>query len=402
MTDDNPLVKLGLQKELVESLHRQGRLDEFLRTYYRSIQAHIHPDRGGDSKLAAAVNAAYGEIQRRPANVEYWIRSMSNGSGSNPEHLAIIEGLTARVEELQKVEINYRDLQKSYAELLASKAGDGTKADVRRASPRARREDRAREEVFEEDFEEETEFDDAPSVKKPKARRVDADAGSAARTKIKERAVPKTEPIVLPDLISYGMDGKPLVKYTAYLDSEAVRKADGDYLIKSQHEFKKYFASTKDGRRLPSTRELYAMAERLQDSKNPAFPGLVSDMKKSWLGSGTKTGYKKNTITHPDYDPIKCTIPIGNHWLDEVIKDAEWRKVLQALFGPKDVERVPEVLQTISGKRPYIWTPDVSGRESTPERAVWLDIGTDRFYLSCYFNPIYGYGRARGVRVEIA
>ena len=392
MNDNNPFTKLGLQKDLVESLHRQGRLDDFLRTYYRSVQVYVHPDKGGNSTLAAVINSAYTEIQRKPTNIESWIGSMSNGE-VNSEYVSIIEGLTARVEELQGVEKEYRKLQEEYARLLTSQNG-GRSADVRRASPKTKR----TEKDFADDFEDDVSGDDAPHVKKPKAKRVDTDADPAARTKTKERSVPKTEPIVLTHLTSYGMDGKP-IKYNAYLDSEAVRKADGSYLTDSQVGFEKYFASGKDGRRLPSLREWYAMTVLLRDTKVTAFDGLIRDMKDSWLCTGTKIDYKNNTITHPGYDPIKCAFPAGDHWLDEVIEDKKWRKVLQALFGPKDVEIVPETLQTISGKRPYIWTPDTSGRKSHPERAAWLDIGADWFDLKGNYDPIIINGRSRGVRV---
>ncbi|MBI4147524.1 hypothetical protein HY494_02630 [Candidatus Woesearchaeota archaeon] len=391
--DDNPFVKLGLQKEIVESLHRQGRLNEFLRTYYRSIQIYVHPDRGGDNNLATMVNAAYDEVQRRPANVEGWIRSMGNDHG-NSEYLALIERLTAKVEELQGVEINYRSLQEKYAALLASRNGDGTKADVRTASPRAKKEH---------DFEEHIGRDvwaADPEVKRSRAKRVDADGGVRAETKKSARTTTTTEPIVIPDLISYGMDGKPAAKYTAYLDGKAVRKADGSYLINNQLSFEKYFASKKDGRRLPNASEWYAMIERLYDTKNPALEGIVCDLRESWLCTGTKINYTGNIIIHPGSDHINCAIPNGNHWLDEVIDDGEWKKVLRALFGPKDVERVPEVLEVVNGKRPYIWVPDATGRKSAPERAVWFDIATVRFGLDCLDDPVSGFGRARGVRRE--
>ncbi len=398
MDDSNPFTRLGLQKELVESLHRQGRLNDFLRTYYRSIQTHVHPDRGGDSALSATINAAYNAIQQKQSNIESWIRSMSNGD--NPEHLAIIEGLAAKVEEYQGMENDYRILQQQYAELLISRNSGGMKADVRKAAPRARRE----EESFTDDFEESIgrDFGFTPEVKRPRARRVDADAAPTRKEAAKGRTASKIEPIVLTDLISYGMDGKPAAKYTAYLDGEAVCKADGSYLIETQRGFEKYFASKKDGRRLPDARELYAVIERLHDTKNPALGGIVSDMESSWLCTGTGIDYKKNIIVHPGFGSTECIFPAGSHWLDEVVDDNNWKKVLQAVFGPKDVERVPEILQAVSRKRPYIWTPDASGRKSLPERAVWLNISTDRFDLCCDFNPIIGDGRVRGVRVESA
>lgn len=402
MDDANPFTKLGLQKDVVESLHRQGRLDEFLRTYYRSIQPYIHPDRGGDSALAAKINAAYDSLRRNPECLEAWVRSMSNGNDSNPEYLALIEGLSAKVEELQGMETEYRKLQEQYARLLVSRTGDGTKAKVRTASPRAERDG----DEFYSASDDGSDFtEEAPAVRRPRARRVDtADVDPAPRaatgTKTK-RAAPKAEPIVLENLISYNLDGKPAATYTAYLDGEAVRGADGEYLIKSQREFEKYFASGKDGR-LPTAMEWYAMIERLHDTKNPALEGIVRDMKESWLCTGTGIDYAANTIVHPGHGTIACPIPAGDHWLDEIIGDKKWKKVFQALFGPKDVERLPEVFQAVSGKRTYIWTPSAESRKSYPERAVWVIIDSDRFDLICNLIPIIILGRSRRVRVESA
>lgn len=409
MDDSNPFAKLGLQKEVVQFLHRQGRLDEFLRTYYRSIQIHIHPDRGGDSALAAAVNAAYDTIRRQPAHIEAWIKTMSNGHGINPEYLELIEGLTAKVEELQGVEKDYRKLQEQYAELLASRTGDGTKADVRRASPKAERED-----VSTDDFEESIGrdfFGDAPEVKRPKARRVDAEADAAARTRKagREKATPSiAEPIVLENIFLYDLKGKAALAYKRLeLDGEAVRGRDGKYLIKTQQEWNDYYehAYTTERKELPSLPLLYAMIERMHDEKHPALASVVQDMRENWLCAGTVINYQKDIATHKWIDSkynVTCKIPLGNHWLDEAIKTKDWKQALQALFMPKDVERVPKVLHAVSGKRPYIWTPDTEGRKSNPERAVWLDIGTDWFYLGCTNYPISNFGRARGVRGESA
>ncbi len=389
MSDDNPFARLGLQKEIVESLHRQGRLNEFLRTYYRSIQAYVHPDKGGDNALAVAINSAYDAIQRRPGNVDDWVRSMSNGSSSNPEHLAIIEGLAAKVEELQVMEGDYRNLQQQYAELLTSRTG-GVKAKVRKAAPR--------DEWKADDFEEESDrFADIPAVKKPRARRVDA-AGAAAKAAAKERIVSEAKPIIIPNLISYDLAGRPLV-YNLTLDGEAIRKADDSYFLSSQCGFEECFASEKEGR-LPSTRELYALIERLHNTESPSLAGIIRDLREAWLCTGTKIDYSKNIITHPDFEPISCTIPAGDHWLDEIITEKKWRKTFQALFGPKEVDRVPELLQAVSGKRPYIWTPSAESRKANPERAVWLSSYADRFGLDCYNLPISLNGRARRVRIE--
>ncbi|MBI4147433.1 hypothetical protein HY494_02155, partial [Candidatus Woesearchaeota archaeon] len=67
-------------------------------------------------------------------------------------------------------------------------------------------------------------------------------------------------------------------------------------------------------------------------------------------------------------------------------------------FLQHDVEETTNMLQKVSGKRPYIWTPDAAKRKSNPERAVWFDIHADRFDLYCDNDPIVDLGRARGVR----
>ncbi|MEK6900666.1 MAG: hypothetical protein AABX05_06070, partial [Nanoarchaeota archaeon] len=68
----------------------------------------------------------------------------------------------------------------------------------------------------------------------------------------------------------------------------------------------------------------------------------------------------------------------------------------------RDVVEAVSILKQASGKEPYIWTPDESGRKSLPERAVWLGIDADRFDLDCLYYPISSNGRARGVRQESA
>ena len=394
---DNPFARLGLQKDLVESLHRQGRLDDFLRTYYRNIQVHVHPDRGGDGALAATINAAYNEIQRKPASVQSWIQNMSNGHGINPEYLELIEGLTAKVEELQGVEKDYRKLQEDYAILLASQNGDGTKADVRRASPKAKR----KEDVFADDSDEDISVDDAPEVKRPRAKRVDADADAAARTRKArpEKAAHSTvEPIMLENIILYGRDGIPARVYKHLeLDREAVRRGDGRYLTKSQEEWETYFAGS--GKKLPTAAEWYAIMDQMHTTKHPALKGIILDLTENWLCTSTRINYAKNIIRHPDFGDITTGIPSGDHWLDEVVKKKVWKDGLEMMLLAKDAHEAVKTLHAISGKRPYIWTPDAAGRKSNPERAVWLNIGTDWFILNCYIDPIGNDGRARGVRV---
>ena len=97
MDSDNPFDKLGLKRAVVEDLARRGRLDDFVKGYYRLSQLYLHPDQGGDTSLSAMINSAYSAIEKADSRQrEAWISSMQNGA--TPEHIALIEGLVARVE----------------------------------------------------------------------------------------------------------------------------------------------------------------------------------------------------------------------------------------------------------------------------------------------------------------
>ena len=107
-------------------------------------------------------------------------------------------------------------------------------------------------------------------------------------------------------------------------------------------------------------------------------------MRESLLCTGTKVDYRNSNL------------PVGNGYLDELLLNSTWRTALQDLLQ-YDAEEAMNVLQRVSGKSLYIRTPDAYGRISYPERAVWLDILTDRFYLNYDSDPIDSLGRARGV-----
>ena len=362
-----------------------------------SIQLQVHPDRGGDTTLAARINASYSAIQQNPTTIEMWIKQMHDGNGASEECLAIIEGLTAKVEELEKVERDYRTLQDKYVQVLASRTGSGEKAEVRKAAPRT-----AEREIFEEEPDDRASRE--PEVKRPRARRVDAAETRAGEKMASKRETPsRVKPIVLENLVLYGMGGKPAHRYERIeFDGEAVRGSDGEYLIKSQNDWNEYFSRLGDGRRLPSLPEVYVIMERLHETKHPALAGIVRDLTESWLCTGTKNDYLDSTIIHPGYGTIECPLPLGDHWLDEVVENKPLENALQALLMCKDAKKAVKVLREVSGERPYIWTPSAEGRKSRPERAVWLNASTDGLYLYCGNIPINSLGRARGVRVVSA
>ena len=168
------------------------------------------------------------------------------------------------------------------------------------------------------------------------------------------------------------------------LDGEAGRGVDGKYLFNSMNGWKEHYAGTE--KRLPTVAELISCLWQSEQKKDSvALQGMLRDMKEDWLCAG-KINYNNSNL------------PVGNGYLVDLVRDHTWKKALEDELFQYDAPETIDMLQRVSGKRPYIWTPDATGRKSNPERAVWLSINTDRFNLYCYDNPIYDLGRARGVR----
>ena len=191
---------------------------------------------------------------------------------------------------------------------------------------------------------------------------------------------------------------EPIVLGNLALDGEAVRGEDGKYLLKTQQEWMSYLAYL--GKRLPTLPEYFVFIHHLQKENHHASKGLLQDLLESWLYTGTIFGYQSNnTITHlgDETRVIPCAIPEGEGYLDILVKDDDWQKVVQTAFEHPDVDEVVEVLQKFSGKRPYIWTPTASSRKATPKRAAWFGCSSYSLDLNGYSN-LYYYGAARGVR----
>jgi len=116
---DNPFEQLGLNKTLINYLRQKDLLDEFLKKHFRMLQCMVHPDRGGNDELSKLVNKAYSAIYQNPQNVDYWIEEIGEGE-PNSELLAIIGGLTDKVECLQEIEQRYIESRDHNAELLTT------------------------------------------------------------------------------------------------------------------------------------------------------------------------------------------------------------------------------------------------------------------------------------------
>ncbi len=176
---------------------------------------------------------------------------------------------------------------------------------------------------------------------------------------------------------------EPIVLDNLVLDGEAERGADGSYLLKNQREWEEHFAGM--GKRIPTVSEYVRFIDYTRQNNRPAFNGIMRDLEETWLCAG-KIDYSKSNL------------PVGNGPVDQLLEDPFWQIALEDELFHYNAQRTVALLQEATGKRPYILTPDASGRKSLPERAVWLYIGADWFLLNCYGDPIDGNGRARGVR----
>lgn len=206
-------------------------------------------------------------------------------------------------------------------------------------------------------------------------------------------------------IILYGPKGEILSSYTLDIEGEVLKDRKGNDVIKSQEEWIRYYAGLGTqllNRRLVTLTEIYAVIEQWEGTKNPALDGMVDDLRKSDLCTGTQFGYHNNhaLITHlGDSDPfnIPCTIPEESGYLDDLIKHDEWQTVVQGALLCKEVDKAVELLHSVSGKRPYITTPIAKSRKSCSKRAAELFIN-DKFYLNCDSSPNGHCGCSRGVR----
>src|SRR3989344_3052275 len=175
---------------------------------------------------------------------------------------------------------------------------------------------------------------------------------------------------------------EPIIVGNLVLDGEAVCHSDGTY-TDSQQGWENFFLSI--GKRIPTVKEYIITLKKLDERNDPALQGILQDLWESRLCAG-KINYDKSNL------------PVGDGYLDVLVKDSAWRRGLEDEMFQYDAPETMDMLQRVSGKRPYIWTPDAAERKSYPERAVWLDVGSGRFYLYCYYIPVGISGRARGVR----
>ena len=361
MIAENPFDQLGLKKKLMLYLHKEGRLDDFLKGYKRLTHTSIHPDLGGSHDLAAMVNGAYAAIKEHPEQIPAWIQGMHNGA--SPEHLSLIEDLAVEVERLQKIEKDYGLLREQYAALLvAQQAGEEQKVKTAPASSSAR-----------------SAGGGDPGVRTPP--RVDYEEPKRGRAESSKKA----EPIILSDIILYDARGKPARTYKKVtLDAGAIREGSS-YAVKTQDGWITFFK--KMGGEMPSLPLFYAIIERLQNEKNPIAGDILKDCKENWICTSTRFDYTKNSITHgygfASAETFMVPLPIGGSVVKNVLTKDEWRTFLQAALMPKDLDKAIALLDTWSGVPSYVWTASSESRHTHPARAAFLYANSDWLLLHC-------------------
>ena len=175
---------------------------------------------------------------------------------------------------------------------------------------------------------------------------------------------------------------EPITVGNLILDGEAEHDVSGNYLLKSQQSWEQYYAGS--GKRIPTVGKYIITLKQLDKRNDPALQGILQDLREDWLCAGT-------------IDYSSSNLPLEGGYLDVFVKDQAWRRALEEELFHYDAPETVDMLQRISGKRPYIWVPDAKGRKSYPNRAAWLGIDIDGFYLDCDGDPIDNGGRARGV-----
>src|SRR3989344_5244795 len=99
------------------------------------------------------------------------------------------------------------------------------------------------------------------------------------------------------------------------LDGEAERDCKGKYMRNTQQGWATRYAGT--GKRIPALAEIISgIRQADQQNDSAALQGILQDLREDWLCAGKL-----------DYD--RSNLPVGNDYLDVLVKDSAWRKALQ-------------------------------------------------------------------------
>ena len=202
------------------------------------------------------------------------------------------------------------------------------------------------------------------------------------------------EPITLHDIVLYDEAGQPWRKYkTVTLAGEALKDANCSYIRRTQDEWISHYAERKES--LPSLPLVYAIIEKLCEEKNPAGALILTELHRYSMCTSTRNNYESNTIIH-DYGrlPIKidCPVPKKGGWAKDVTKE-KWRTTLQALLMCRDVDKAVNIIEGFS--KVHFYLGSASNTESSPVRAAFVNILTNKFDMSCgYILDMAGISRS--------
>ncbi|MEK6899614.1 MAG: hypothetical protein AABX05_00675 [Nanoarchaeota archaeon] len=189
---------------------------------------------------------------------------------------------------------------------------------------------------------------------------------------------------------------KSIILDDLLLDGEAAKDSKGRYQIKNSEEWNKYYANF--GKRLPDFPEYFRFIRRMDYTTSVS---LRRDLQENYLCTGTRLNYDTHAITHFGAGKtivMPHSFPEGEGYMDELIKYPSWRTIIREMFQYADVDEALEILNKSIGKRPYLLTNFSIKVGNFSGGAVWIDINSDRFKLSC--TPIIILGRARGISVD--
>jgi hypothetical protein len=294
-----------------------------------------------------------------------------------------LEQLLPEFERLKEVEQKYEKLREDYAQLLSG-GFSGRDSEIKTAKPSGRK---ARTESSgrtppKVDFSE-------PEIKTPPR-----SSGRASEPEKKsEEAKISVESIELSDLVLYDARGKPFKKYDRIvIDGSCPKKTDGSYITKTQDDWAVY--AKEKGKRILPFPLLVAAVEKMSETKHPGLPDLVKDIQKSWYCTSSRIDYSEEKMIHgygfPESFAQEFNLPIGDTYLDEIVRERAWRSALQSLFMSRDLEKSIATLKNIFKVRPYIWSPSADNRKSNPLRAVFVNASPTSLLLFCS-NPFFSY-----------
>ncbi len=197
-----------------------------------------------------------------------------------------------------------------------------------------------------------------------------------------------------------------------------------------------YWNKVEDGRVMASAGDLYQAFKLLRKmheygtaKQQTQAECYLDNLRKDFLWSGTEGGLTCSTRLF--YSQTSLDAKIVHHYrcrkpelttettievpvyrdipIEKIVGEEKGLAYLQALLDTQDDgETIIQTVEFVSGKNKsniFGWTANNTindtkyTRASHPERAVWLSINADWFYLSCYSLPISSNGRVRGVRL---